>query len=181
MRAVRHRAVAQEAGVSLGSTTYHFKSIDDLIASTFVYWMQRDDDNRADELASIQAVLEQSQELNKAELHKALINAACEYLHTQIVLNRDDRFIEMAFHNEATRNEQLSELILNSWREDAKRLSQFYAVLGATNPELAGQDTHALILQLERRSLLFQQKQLAKEFDQMSQTLAYHLEKVLKH
>ncbi len=40
MRAVRHRAVASLAQVSLGSTTYHFKSIEDLISSAFVFWQQ---------------------------------------------------------------------------------------------------------------------------------------------
>ena len=41
MRAVRHRAVAERAGVSLGSTTYHFASIEDLITSAFDYWRQQ--------------------------------------------------------------------------------------------------------------------------------------------
>ena len=40
MRAVRHRAVAARAGVSLGSTTYHFSSIEDLITSAFHYWRE---------------------------------------------------------------------------------------------------------------------------------------------
>ncbi len=38
MRGVRHRAVAKEADVPLGATTYHFKNIDDLIVSAFNYW-----------------------------------------------------------------------------------------------------------------------------------------------
>jgi len=38
MRGVRHRAVAKEAGVPLGATTYHFKDIEDLIVSAFAYW-----------------------------------------------------------------------------------------------------------------------------------------------
>ena len=33
VRGVRHRAVAKRAGVSLGSTTYHFSSIEELIIS----------------------------------------------------------------------------------------------------------------------------------------------------
>ena len=41
MRAVRHRAVADRAGVSLGSTTYHFASIEELIISAFDYWRSR--------------------------------------------------------------------------------------------------------------------------------------------
>ena len=37
IRSVRNRAVAKRAGVSLGSTTYHFESIEDLIISAFQY------------------------------------------------------------------------------------------------------------------------------------------------
>ncbi len=35
IRAVRHRAVAREAGVPLSATTYYFKDLSDLIADTF--------------------------------------------------------------------------------------------------------------------------------------------------
>ena len=41
VRGVRHRAVAERAGVSLGSTTYHFSSIEDLIISAFKYWREQ--------------------------------------------------------------------------------------------------------------------------------------------
>ena len=35
MRGVRHRAIAQEAGVPLAATTYYFKDLSDLIADAF--------------------------------------------------------------------------------------------------------------------------------------------------
>ncbi|MCB1690100.1 MAG: TetR family transcriptional regulator [Halioglobus sp.] len=41
IRAVRHRAVAKRAGVSLGSTTYHFGNIEDIIISAFEYWRSK--------------------------------------------------------------------------------------------------------------------------------------------
>lgn len=41
MRAVRHRAVAKRAGIALGTTTYHFTSIEDLIVSAFDYWQSQ--------------------------------------------------------------------------------------------------------------------------------------------
>jgi DNA-binding transcriptional regulator YbjK len=37
--AVRHRRVAQRAGVSLGSTSYHFESRDDLIEAAFLQFL----------------------------------------------------------------------------------------------------------------------------------------------
>lgn len=179
MRAVRHRAVAEEAEVSLGSTTYHFKNLDELIASTFVHWMQRDGENRSGNLDSIEQLLANTSGHDKKAIVEPLLQAAGAYLHTQIIVNRDDRYIELAFHNEAIRNKQLSEIILSSWRADSEKLSSFYSALGSSNAELDGEDTHALILQLERRSLLFDETQLEHEFAQMKLVLQRHIEKVL--
>lgn len=39
--AVRHRRVADLAGVSPGSTTYHFASRDDLIDEAFAYYLDQ--------------------------------------------------------------------------------------------------------------------------------------------
>ena len=41
MRAVRHRAVADRADVSLGSSTYHFTSSEELSISACDYWRSR--------------------------------------------------------------------------------------------------------------------------------------------
>jgi AcrR family transcriptional regulator len=41
VRAVRHRAVATEAGVPLSATTYYFKDIDDLLTDTFAQYVER--------------------------------------------------------------------------------------------------------------------------------------------
>ncbi len=179
MRAVRHRAVAEEAKVSLGSTTYHFKSLEDLIASTFVYWIEHDNENRGSNLASIeQSVMSYVAEHGTSPI-ESLYQAACGYLETQIIKNRDDRFIECSFHNEATRNPLLSELILTSWQTDVAILAEFYQALGSKFSEQDARDTHALIMQLEKQSLMFSEEQLLDEFEQMKLTLKRHLDKVL--
>jgi len=41
VRAVRHRAVAAEAGVPCRRTTYYFKDIDDLLTDTFAQYVER--------------------------------------------------------------------------------------------------------------------------------------------
>ena len=179
MRAVRHRAVAEEAKVSLGSTTYHFKNLDELIASTFVYWMDKDEANRVAKLSSIESLVNDVKLTKSQDIVAPLLTAACDFLHTQVIVNRDDRFIELAFHNEAIRNKQLSQLILESWRSDSEKLTGFYQALGSSTPELNAEDTLALILQLERSSLLYEEAQLEQEFNKMTLTLKHHLEKAL--
>ncbi|RMM04220.1 Transcriptional regulator, TetR family, partial [Pseudomonas syringae pv. maculicola] len=44
VRAVRHCAVAAEAGVPLSATTYYFKDIDDLLTDAFAQYVQRSAD-----------------------------------------------------------------------------------------------------------------------------------------
>lgn len=41
MRGVTHRKVAQQAGVSLGVTSYHFDSVDSLLLEAFRMWVDR--------------------------------------------------------------------------------------------------------------------------------------------
>ena len=94
--------------------------------------------------------------------------------------NRDDRFIELAFHNEALRNQQLSELLLEAWQNDVAQLSDFYRAIGSTDPAQDGEDTFALILHLERKSLLYPENKLESEFGIMTGTLKRHLEKVFQ-
>lgn len=48
IQSITHRVVAQRAGASLGSTTYHFKTLDDLIAAA----LERSTDQYAGYLAS---------------------------------------------------------------------------------------------------------------------------------
>lgn len=180
MRAVRHRAVAKEAGVSLGATTYHFKTLDDLIASTFVYWLEQDNSNRKTALSSIAENVEAFKDGQPEQLFEHLYKASCHYLKTQIINNRDDRFIELAFHNEALRNQQLSELLLKAWQNDVAQLSDFYRAIGSTDPAHDGEDTFALILHLERKSLLYSENTLESEFEIMTGTLKRHLQKVFQ-
>jgi DNA-binding transcriptional regulator YbjK len=180
MRAVRHRAVAKEAGVSLGATTYHFKTLDDLIASTFVYWLEQDNSNRKAALSSISDSVEAFKQGQPEQLFEQLYQASCDYLKTQIKNNRDDRFIELAFHNEALRNQQLSELLLEAWQNDVGQLSKFYEAIGSSDPKHDAEDTFALILHLERKSLLYPENKLESEFNIMTGTLKRHLQKVFE-
>lgn len=179
MRAVRHRAVAEQAGVSLGSTTYHFKTLDDLIAGAFIYWLERDNSNRGPQLQALKQTVENLAEVSFEQRAALILQGAHNYLHTQIIENRDDRFIELAFHNEALQNPNLSKLLLDVWQTDINQLAALYSDLGSTSAEQDAENTLAVILHLERKSLLFSDQDLASEFAQMGLVLERHVEKVL--
>lgn len=182
VRAVRHRAVATLAGVPLGSTTYHFSSIDDLLSSAFEYWYEQVDVSKNPYFHAIEASIT---ELSSAELnqrhhqeHNAqlLFQAADNYLKDQIIDHLDDRRIELAFHHEALRNEKLNALVLKTWQDDVTRLTQLYLALGSTAPELDAEITVALILQLEKKAmLLLNKEQQIEEYGKIRQILKRHV------
>ncbi|WP_085299014.1 TetR/AcrR family transcriptional regulator [Cognaticolwellia mytili] len=178
MRGVRHRAVAAEAGVSLGSTTYHFKSIEDLISSTFLYWHDQIDINKNNHFISLEQDVSDfsQQEVCPELLAEKLYQDGIEYLSDQIFTKSDDRRVELAFHNEALRSVQLSQLLLASWQQETKILADLYQLLGNEFPEEDAEVTFALVLQLEKRAMLIRGKQaLAAEFEKMKLILKRHI------
>lgn len=178
MRGVRHRAVAAEAGVSLGSTTYHFKSIEDLISSTFIYWHDQIDINKNNHFISLEQDVSNlsQQEICPQLLAEKLYQDGVAYLSDQIFTKSDDRRIELAFHNEALRNAQLGRLLLASWQREIEILCKLYQLLGNNFPQEDAEVTFALILQLEKKAMLIQNEQaLACEFEKMTLILKRHI------
>jgi len=178
MRAIRHRAVAAKAQVSLGSTTYHFKDIEDLISSAFIYWHQRVDVDKNPYYKSLIASseLDSACEHTPAQLAQLLITYGENYLHDQIFERTDDRRIELSFHNEALRSEKLSELMLDSWEGEVNRLVALFTSLGLDDPSTAAETTFALFMQLEKKALLIKDKQAQQhQWQKMKRVLQQHV------
>src|ERR1044071_9508632 len=75
--AVTHRAVAEEAGVPLGSTTYYFDSRDDLLGQALEHVARKE----ADRYAKL------GEELRKAKTPRAL----ADILLDQLIFEAEDR------------------------------------------------------------------------------------------
>ena len=178
MRGVRHRAIAAHAGVSLGSTTYHFKNIEDLISSTFIYWYEQTDFQKNPAFISIEQDITNltKQEISQKTLAEQLVKDGEIYLRNQIFDNSTDRKVELAFHNEALRNTKLSQLLLNSWEKEVSKLCELYQIVGTLSPQEDAEITYALILQLEKKAMLIEQKEdLEIEFQKMKKILKRHI------
>jgi DNA-binding transcriptional regulator YbjK len=70
--AVSHRAVAERSGVPLGSTTYHYRSLDDLLITA----IRRATAQYAEELARWSAAIPPG--------HAALVEAICDYVEAAL-------------------------------------------------------------------------------------------------
>ncbi|WDE09884.1 TetR/AcrR family transcriptional regulator [Thalassomonas haliotis] len=186
MRAVRHRAVAAEAGVPLGSTTYHFSSIDDLLSSAFEYWHQQVDVGKnpyflaiaenIEQMGNTQSDTQPEKQSHKEKNAELLFQAADDYLKDQVIDHIDDRRIELAFHHEALRNPRLNALVLNSWQQEVAHITRLYKTLGSSAPEQDAEVTFALILQLEKKAMMLLDKDAqVEEYKHIRRVLKRHV------
>nr|WP_246533341.1 TetR family transcriptional regulator [Pseudomonas lalucatii] len=160
VRAVRHRAVAAEAGVPLSATTYYFKDIDDLITDTFAQFVERSAAYMAKFWSSTEGVL---QELvgnldgtPEARRHLAdeIARLAVEYVRYQLVNRREHLLAEQAFHQEALLNPGLHELVRAHGQILSQGVIRFFQVLGSHQPEQDAQLLTAIIRRMEYQGLL---------------------------
>ena len=95
---VSHRAIAQRAGVPLGSTTYYFPNLDELIAAGL---RQASADAQAD-IAGWRPALENAAKRGLGELAATLAELVAGY-----VARRDQALIEYELYLAAGRDERL--------------------------------------------------------------------------
>jgi len=121
--AVTHRAVAEEAGVPLGSTTYYFDSRDDLLGQALEHVARKEADRH----------VELGQELRRARTPRQLADMLLDQLIAGIE-DRDAYIAEYELWLEAGRRPDLREAA-TSWC-DAVQLAVAGAMekLGSTDP-----------------------------------------------
>jgi len=158
IRAVRHRAVASEAGVPLAATTYYFKDIDDLLSESFRYWMQSKDVHFDAYSERLQKVLPaylnpQLDSQKQSELASEIRDATVDYVVHQAQLH-DDRIIELAFKHEALGSEGLRELVVDQDRRFVNDVYTMVEAIGSDSPENDAEITLSLILRLEQQAVI---------------------------
>lgn len=166
IRGVRHRAVAKEAGVPLASTTYYFKDIKDLISDSLTYfaektlWMNKELETRSfDLLKQLSAAEEMSDAgaLNCNGASEHLVSKLSQFICAHIVeqvSNRDDRILEVAFHEEALRNSQLANAIKLLDESLLASIQAFFTQLGSISSQADAYQILGLIKFLEYQSVV---------------------------
>ncbi|AZQ10286.1 TetR/AcrR family transcriptional regulator [Shewanella khirikhana] len=156
VRGVRHRAVANLAGVPLASTTYYFGDIKELIHDALTYHAEKTMvANLALEQQSFAALsgynAESLAEPAKLQaLRDTLVGFICGHIRMQVA-DRNERILEMAFHEEALRNPALAEAIVLLDEAILSPVIQFFARLNVASPEVPAAQIIALIRFLEYR------------------------------
>jgi len=160
MRSVRHRAVAAEAGVPLGATTYHFKDIEDLIVSAFSHWCNSAEMTSKPYVTEIVAYLEanaprlrESHE-GRMELAVAMYRHSIAYELDQIESGHDNRVIELAFYHESLHNDRLRQQVFAYWQTELDGLTSLYEAIGSPSPEADARIAQSVFHQLEREAMM---------------------------
>jgi AcrR family transcriptional regulator len=178
IRAVRHRAVARRAGVALGSTTYHFASIEELIISAFQYW-------RGKALLTESPFYRQTQDLlapygeqpvpagERPRVAAAIYEISVGYLRSQLSGKREDRLLELAFHHESVRFQSLHELVMGEWDTQLEYLGSVHRAMGSPQPEEDARITFALFRQLEQVTVFENRPRL--DLGRIRRTLHRHM------
>lgn len=160
MRGVRHRAVASEAGVPLGTTTYHFKNIEELIISAFSYWRVQTDMStnplvvEIDEYFTNNAPRLIATEEGRNELATTVYHYVVDYEIDQIENRHDNRIVELAFYHESLQNDRLREEVFSYWKNELVGLTRFYELAHTNDPESDARITQSVFHQLEREAMM---------------------------
>ena len=116
VRAVRHRAVAAEAGVPLSATTYYFKDIDDLLTDTFAQYVERSAAYMAKLWVNNEGLLREmvvsgdGSPQSRSQLADDIARLMADYVHRQLVNRREHLMAEQAFRQEALLNPRLADV-----------------------------------------------------------------------
>lgn len=158
IRAVRHRAVAAEAGVPLSATTYYFKDIADLIADAFTLFAEQTLAEvvrpfQVQALHIIKAMPAALTAENKDELIQQLAEALSAYV-LQGVNRRENIVAEHAFFQEAMMDERLTKVANLFFAGQIQVLVDACQSLQAPHPIYAAELLYNQIVSWERTLIL---------------------------
>ncbi len=172
IRAVRHRAVAQEANVPLAATTYYFKDIDELISDAFTLFAEQSlAANRELEQAAFTALSELGADRFSAAGREKLAHLLSQFsLHhiRKQVANRDARLIEHAFRTEALRNDKLAADVRIPYNATIALIRQFFQQLKTRDPEADSELMFGAMMHCEYQLILSGESRAAWELFERS-------------
>ncbi len=178
IRAVRHRAVAQEAGVPLSATTYYFKDIHELIADTFTLFVENAQAQVIDPvwIQIYQFTAQYSGDALKNEKERAgflagMAKLVANFVEAQLQQHREHLLAEQAFMQAAILDERLRDQAENFRQKIREDLMAFCTMVGTIDPPMDAELIHEAFLQLEYEHLI--RKDQAFDRDRAERVLAH--------
>lgn len=125
--AVRHRRIADEAGVPLGSTTYYFASREDMLAQALAYFVDEDLEELTAQLGDL---------VEPGADPRRLAGELVALIDRQTVEHHARARAQYALFHEATRLQELRPVV-REWTEAwCDVLERLFTAIGARDPRL---------------------------------------------
>ncbi|MFP5384330.1 MAG: TetR/AcrR family transcriptional regulator [Gammaproteobacteria bacterium] len=161
IRAVRHRAVAKEAGVPLSATTYYFKDIHDLIADAFTLFVENAMGKVIDPVwVEIYRFAGEypPEKLRDPGTRIAFIAGlsalAADFVEREVTQHREHLLAEQAFLQAAILEPRLREQAAGFRRKVQEGLVMFCTMLGTIDPPMDAELIYEAFMQLEYENLM---------------------------
>jgi DNA-binding transcriptional regulator YbjK len=152
-----HRAIAEQAQIQLSLTTYHFRSLQELIESAYALYVERSRDRLEEFMALAQArampVMEgaRSDSQTRASVIEQVASMLTEYVCYGIQERREEIAVECAFVFAWNPPESLAVLVAKREQEVLDQVGQLLERAGSGDPVCDAQVLLAMVRQLEFR------------------------------
>lgn len=156
IRGVRHRAVAEAAGVPLASTTYYFRDIQALINESMQLFAQETLERFTETFwakAEQQFATLKAAE-NRAVLEQGFLDLGVDYIEWRLAEYRDQLVLEYAFWHAAVNNAELRDSVTELLRRSVALMKPWFEALELTDPEQASRCMLATLRRIEYEGLV---------------------------
>jgi len=175
IRGVRHRAVAEAAGVPLASTTYYFKDIQALInesmqlfaQETLAHFTEPFWAKAEQQFATIKAAE------NREVLEQGFLDLGVDYIQWRLSNHRDQLVLEYAFWHAAVNNVALRDAVTELLRRSVALMKPWFEALELSDPEQASRCMLATLRRIEYEGLV--SGAMTKRSDWIREALNYQL------
>jgi DNA-binding transcriptional regulator YbjK len=160
VRAVTHRAVAQEAGVNVSLTTYYFSDIFDMVSSAFNDFVERERPRverawqEVFECVYRYSAAERRRKAIREEIRARLTAIGVDYLLEKIRNQRAGMAVEHHFYFEALSDERLRSLYESSREPIIEEMTEFAALFNRDCPRVDAEILSGAILNIEHHALI---------------------------
>jgi DNA-binding transcriptional regulator YbjK len=161
VRAVRHRAVAKEAGVPLSATTYYFKDIHDLIADTFTLFVENAMSQVLDpvwvkiyEFVGSHGGRFPADAAGREAFATGIAHLMADFVEREVTQQREHLLAEQAFMQAAVLDERLRAPAEEFRRRIVEGITLLCTTMGSADPQLDAEMIHQTFLQLEYEHLI---------------------------
>lgn len=175
VRGVRHRAVAEAAGVPLAATTYYFKDIQELLVQSFQLFAEESLAQFTEPFwAEAERCIGPLRERGEREpVEAALLDLATDYITRRLSAHREQVVMEYAFWYAALHEPQLQSAVRGMLLRSMQLMLPWLQLIPLAHPEQAARCLLSTVRRIEYEALI--EGSRARDAQGIREALAYQI------